>query len=219
MNILVTGSAGGIGHVIVKEFLKEGHVVYGFDIQKDSFTHDRYYFYQGDVCDLSSYPSLKEVNVVINCAGVQDTGHDIEINLKGTISICDQYALNNPHISAVVNIGSASGHTGSEFAHYAASKGGVIAYTRHLALKLAPQATCNSIDPGGVITQSNNVVLEDPEAMRQIMEMTPLKRWADPEEIAEWVYFVAVKNRFMTGQSLLIDGGEAGYNRFIWPED
>jgi 3-oxoacyl-[acyl-carrier protein] reductase len=50
------------------------------------------------------------------------------------------------------------------------------------------------------------------------MELTPLKRWASPEEIAEWIYFVAVINRFMTGQNLLIDGGEAGSAEFIWPD-
>jgi 3-oxoacyl-[acyl-carrier protein] reductase len=51
------------------------------------------------------------------------------------------------------------------------------------------------------------------------MELTPLKRWAEPVEIAEWIYFVAVTNRFMTGQNLLIDGGEAGSAEFVWPDD
>ena len=40
-----------------------------------------------------------------------------------------------------------------------------------------------------------------------------------PEEIAEWIYFVGVTNRFMTGQNLLIDGGEAGSFDFVWPEE
>ena len=52
----------------------------------------------------------------------------------------------------------------------------------------------------------------------RIMDLTPLRRWASPEEIADWVYFVAVQNRFMTGQNLLIDGGEAGRTEFVWPE-
>ena len=50
-------------------------------------------------------------------------------------------------------------------------------------------------------------------------ESWPLRRWAEPDEIAEWVYFVGVTNRFMTGQNLLIDGGEAGRSEFIWPEE
>nr|WP_302886846.1 hypothetical protein [uncultured Slackia sp.] len=53
----------------------------------------------------------------------------------------------------------------------------------------------------------------------RIMQLTPLRRWTEPDEIAEWVYFVGVTNRFMTGQNLLIDGGEAGAAEFVWPED
>ena len=123
-----------------------------------------------------------------------------------------------PAIKSVVNVGSASGHTGSEFPDYAASKGGVIAYTKNLANRLAPQAIANSVDPGGVITPLNRCVMEDEHLWNQIMELTPLKRWATAQEIAEWIYFVGVTNRFMTGQSLLIDGGEAGRTQFIWPE-
>ena len=128
----------------------------------------------------------------------------------------EKYAIDNPAIISVVNVGSASAHTGSEFPEYAASKGGLATYTKNVALRLAPQAICNSIDPGGVITELNRHVMDDPTLWDQIMEQTPLKRWAEPEEIADWIYFVAVENRFMTGQNLLIDGGEAGNNRFIW---
>lgn len=74
------------------------------------------------------------------------------------------------------------------------------------------------MDPGGVITPLNRCVMEDEHLWNQIMELTPLKRWATAQEIAEWIYFVGVTNRFMTGQSLLIDGGEAGRTQFIWPE-
>lgn len=53
-------------------------------------------------------------------------------------------------------IGSASGHTGSEFPEYAASKGGVLAYAKNVAMRIAPyQATCNSLDFGGVMTELN----------------------------------------------------------------
>ena len=130
----------------------------------------------------------------------------------------DKMCFMAPAIKSVVNVGSASGHTGSEFPDYAASKGGVIAYTKNLANRLAPQAIANSVDPGGVITPLNRCVMEDEHLWNQIMELTPLKRWATAQEIAEWIYFVGVTNRFMTGQSLLIDGGEAGRTQFIWPE-
>lgn len=89
---------------------------------------------------------------------------------------------------------------------------------RTLQTAWRPQAIANSVDPGGVITPLNRCVMEDEHLWNQIMELTPLKRWATAQEIAEWIYFVGVTNRFMTGQSLLIDGGEAGRTQFIWPE-
>ena len=124
-----------------------------------------------------------------------------------------------PRIRSVVNVGSASGHTGSEFPEYAASKGGILSYTKNVANRLAPQGICNSVDPGGVLTELNRPVMDDAAMWERIMQLTPLRRWAEPDEIAEWVYFVGVTNRFMTGQNLLIDGGEAGAAEFVWPED
>jgi NAD(P)-dependent dehydrogenase (short-subunit alcohol dehydrogenase family) len=50
------------------------------------------------------------------------------------------------------------------------------------------------------------------------MDETPLKRWATVEEIAAWAYFLTVENRFCTGQSIIVDGGESINSRFIWPE-
>lgn len=51
------------------------------------------------------------------------------------------------------------------------------------------------------------------------MDLTPLKRWMTVDEAAEWIYFMAVKNRFCTGQNILIDGLEAGNCNFIWPDE
>ena len=228
MIILVTGSSGGIGKAIVTKFMENGHQVHGLDIDKiseDIITAwgktgaDRpgcYIHHIGDVTDPSTFPEDLIPEVIINCAGVQESGRDIDVNLKGAINITERYAIDNPSIVSVVNIGSASAHTGSEFPEYAASKGGLATYTKNVALRLAPRAICNSIDPGGVRTDLNDHVMNDPKLWEQIMELTPLKRWAEPEEIADWVYFVAVTNRFMTGQNLLIDGGEAGNAKFIW---
>ncbi|WP_368406623.1 SDR family NAD(P)-dependent oxidoreductase [uncultured Slackia sp.] len=66
-----------------------------------------------------------------------------------------------PWIRSVVNVGSASGHTGSEFPEYAASKGGILSYTKNVANRLAPQGICNSVDPGGVLTELNGPVMDD----------------------------------------------------------
>lgn len=217
MDILITGTSKGIGRAVAIKFLNKGHRVYGMDVLGSSIDSANYIHVVGDVRDVSSYPDIKP-HIIVNNAGVQDSGEDIDINLKGVISITEHYAFHNDNIVSVVNIGSASAHTGSEFPEYAASKGGLISYTKNLANRLAPKAICNSIDPGGVLTELNKCVMDDEVLWNQIMELTPLKRWATPEEIADWVYFVGVENRFMTGQNLLIDGGEAGNTKFIWPE-
>lgn len=60
-------------------------------------------------------------------------------------------------------------------------------------------------------------VVNDPHLWNQIMDQTPLKRWATPEEIARWAYFLTVENSFCTGQSIIVDGGESINSHFIWP--
>ena len=218
MDILITGTSDGIGRATAEYFLERGHSVVGFDRKPPALAHPNYRHEILDICDADAYPEDVQPEILINNAGVQDSGRDIEINLLGTIRITEKYAIANPRIRAVVMVGSASAHTGSEFPEYAASKGGLLTYAKNAALRLAPRAVCNSIDPGGVLTDLNRPVMEDPELWNQIMALTPLRRWATPEEIAEWIYFVGVRNRFMTGQNLLIDGGEAGDAHFVWKD-
>ncbi len=215
MRVLVTGASGGIGKAIAERFLKEGHEVIGFD-RKESLIDDAdYRHYVLDIRDYESLPDLEDIAILVNAAGTQNED-DIDINLKALIYVTDRYGVREG-IKSILHIGSASGHTGSEFPEYAASKGGLIAYTKNVALRVAEYgATCNSLDPGGVLTDLNKPVIEDPEAWAAIMEETPLKRWATVEEIADWAYFLTVINRFCTGQSIIVDGGEAIKHRFIW---
>ena len=218
MKVLITGTSSGIGRGCAEYFLKEGHQVYGFDKKESAIQNENYIHFCLDIREKASYPELPAMNVVINNAGVQKE-EDIDVNLKGTISITEHYGI-QPEIRSVIMIGSASGHTGSEFPEYAASKGGVLAYTKNVAMRIVKyQATCNSLDFGGVMTELNRPVMEDEKLWDEIMKLTPLKRWMTVEEAAEWIYFMAVKNRFCTGQNILIDGLEAGNCNFIWPEE
>ena len=215
MIILITGTTQGIGRAIAVKFLEEGHTVHGIDRQKTSITHPAYTHYQCDIRDRDRLPQLEGVEILINNAGTQNED-DIEINLKSLIHVTERYGI-QPAIRSILHIGSASAHTGAEFPEYCASKSGVLAYTKNVALRVAKYgATCNSLDPGGVLTPLNQCVIEDPELWAQIMEETPLKKWATPEEIAEWAYFLTVKNTFCTGQSILVDGGESINYNFIW---
>ena len=218
MKVLITGTSQGIGRAIAMRFLKEGNSVIGIDRQASSIDDGGYTHIQCDVRDKERLPEISDVEIPINNAGVQNED-DIDVNLKALIYLTEKYGI-QPKIKSVLNIGSASAHTGAEFPEYCASKGGILAYTKNVAMRVAPfGATCNSLDPGGVLTSLNDCVINDAELWAQIMDETPLKRWATPEEIADWAYFLTVVNGFCTGQSILVDGGEAINYRFVWKED
>ena len=215
MKVLITGTTQGIGKAIAELFLANGHNVIGIDRQESGILHPSYTHCVCDVRDSEHLPRIEDVEILVNNAGTQNEA-DIDINLKALIAITERYGI-QPKIKSVLNIGSASAHTGAEFPEYCASKGGVLAYTKNVAMRIAPYgATCNSLDPGGVLTPLNECVMSDPELWEQIMHETPLRRWATPEEIAEWAYFLTVTNGFCTGQSILVDGGESINYHFVW---
>lgn len=218
MKILITGTSQGIGKAIAEYFMAKGHDVIGIDRQEATLKGAMYTHVLCDVRDFAALPEIDEVDILINNAGTQNE-NDIDTNLKALIRITEKYGIQK-NIKSILNIGSASGHTGSEFPEYCASKGGVIAYTKNVALRVAQLgATCNSLDPGGVVTPLNECVMNDPILWQEIMDQTPLKRWADVEEIARWAYFMTVENTFCTGQSIVIDGGESINSHFVWPEN
>ena len=217
MKILITGTSRGIGKAIAGLFLKKGHEVFGIDREEASIEDKSYTHYRMDIRDYDRLPDIEGVNILINNAGTQN-GDDIDINLKALIHITEKYGVQK-NIRSILNIGSASAHTGSEFPEYCASKGGVMAYTKNTAMRVASfGATCNSLDPGGVLTPLNECVMNDEELWEQIMDETPLRRWATPEEIAEWAYFLTVVNTFCTGQSIIVDGGECIKHNFVWKD-
>ena len=217
MKILITGTSQGIGKAIAERFLKENHIVIGIDRKNSSIDDVNYTHYICDVRDYENLPQIDDVNILVNNAGTQNED-DIDINLKALIKITEKYGVQK-NITSVLNIGSASAHTGAEFPEYCASKGGVLSYTKNVAMRIAKYgAICNSLDPGGVITPLNDCVINDEKLWEQIMNETPLKRWASAEEIADWAYFLTVTNKFCTGQCIVVDGGESINYNFIWKD-
>lgn len=218
MKVLISGTSKGIGLALANHFLKNGHEVYGLDILPSSISNPNYYHYQVDISKKETLPDIKDINILINNAGVQNQ-NDIDVNLKGTINVTKKYAFQK-EIKSVLFNASASARSGFEFAEYAASKGGVVAYMKNVAVELAKyQATVNSISLGGVLTDSNDPVINDKESWKKIMDATPLKKWMSLDEVCDWVYFLTITNKSMSGQDILIDNGELNLNStFVWPK-
>lgn len=215
MKVLITGTSEGIGKAIALKFLAEGHKVIGIDKEETSIENEQYTHIKKNICD-KSLPEIEGVEVLINNAGVQESGNDIDINLKGTISITEKYGIQDK-IKSIIFIASASARTGAEFPEYVASKGGMVSYMKNVALRIAQYgATSNSISAGGVTTKLNEHIINDPILWQQVLDETLLNKWASAEEIAEFAYFIAVVNKSMTGEDIFIDNGEALKSNFIW---
>lgn len=217
MRVVVTGSSQGIGRTIARLFLNKGHEVFGIDLKDGSLDDENYHHYVADASNKYQLPQIDAVNILINNAGSWDQDVDnIKANLETVITCTEKYGL-QPCIKAIVNIASTSAHNGAEFPRYAAAKGGVLAYTKWTAAEVAKYgATCNSISPGGVRTKSNNHILKSQELWQEVCNETMLGKWAESWEIADWVYFVAMVNKSMTAQDIIIDNGELAKFNFVW---
>lgn len=219
--ILITGASNGIGKATAELFLSKGYEVIGLDLLPASIDNINYTHYICDCSNKDTLPNISDINILFINAGSQGTDDDIKNNLYSAIYTAEKYAFQDSIKSVLFNA-SVSAHNGAEFPFYVASKGGILPYMKNVASNLAKkQITCNSISCGGVITDLNKPVMEDKTLWEAIMKVTPMKKWATAEEIAEWVYFLTVINKSMTGEDLIIDSGEmtlASTLNFVWPE-
>ncbi len=236
---LVTGGASGIGRATALRLASEGATVVAVDVNHellstlDSDEHGGSGSVSTLVGDVSSEAGvdtlvsesvqrLGSLDVVVNVAGVLSFSHTHEqsldewnrligINLTGTFLVCRQVL---PHVLAsrgnIVNLASTAAHKGQPWASaYAATKGGVLAFTRVLAVEYAGAGVrVNSISPGASdrpITAAFH--LPEGADIKLLSRVTPLGDFGTPEGIAAAIAFVASDEAsHMNGADILIDG-------------
>lgn len=165
--------------------------------------------------------NFQHIDILVNNAGIvrdylvvsmkpKDWQDVIDINLGGVYNFSKKVI--RPMLMArsgkIINIASLTGITGGRGqANYAASKAGIIAFTRALALELAPKGiTLNAVAPGMVVTRMSERVRSFTQD--KVKSLIPLARYGQPEDIAKAVLFLASPDAdYITGQVIVVDGG------------
>ena len=187
--------------------------------------------FQGDVTDEDSVSAAAQavttrfgkVQILINNAGINirksvtdftlaEWRRVLDTNLTGAFLMCRAFV---PHMRGqgygrILNLTSIMSHVALPGrSAYAASKTGLLGFTRALALELASeQITVNGISPGPFATEMNTPIMQNPETNQMFISRIPLGRWGKVEEIGQLaVYLCSEAAGFLTGTDLLIDGG------------
>lgn len=228
---VVTGAASGIGRAISELFAEEGAVVYATDIvfPGKSTESKNIIRIQHDVSDEDQWRALVSrveaeqgrLSVLVNNAGIVGSYDPIDcvsmetylqvvaVNQHGPffgIRTCVPL-IKKSGGGSIVNVSSIWGLIGAVgVAAYQASKGAVTCMTKNAALTYAPLIRANSIHPG--IIRTAIIERQDPAMNQVIVDDTPLKRMAEPREVAyAALYLAGDEAAFVTGAELVIDGG------------
>jgi 3-oxoacyl-[acyl-carrier protein] reductase len=227
---LVTGASKGIGRAIALELGRAGaHVVVGFRTGREEAEAVAAEIggraVQADVADAAAARALVEaageLDILVNNAGLtrdgllarmsdDDWDTVIQTNLASVFYTCRAVArpMMKRRSGAIVNVSSIVGvHGNAGQTNYAASKAGIIGFTKSLARELGSRGVrANVVAPGYVRTQLTDVLPE--EATTAMLGATPLGRLGDPEDVAGAVRFLCSDEAsFVTGTVLLVDGG------------
>jgi 2-hydroxycyclohexanecarboxyl-CoA dehydrogenase len=221
---LVTGAGSGIGQKTALFLAAEGARICCSDLfeEKAVETVNLIREYGGDsfheVCDVRDYAQL---DILINSAGVaagglfvdtepNDWESEIQINLLGTMNCCraavDRMILRN--YGKIVNLASDAGRVGEKrMTVYGASKGGVIGFTKCLAVEMARyKINVNAVSPGVVRSPMTSYLTD--EMAKEWARFYPLRRLGETEDIANMVVFLSSdRTSWMTGQVISVDGG------------
>lgn len=226
--VLITGTSCGVGRAAAIKFLDEGYEVVGLDVKDPTISHKNYTHYIADVSDAKSLPDVVGINYLVNNAGiVTPQKYAIYVNLYGYINVLEKYG-NDPDLKSVVQIGSTASTKGYDNIRYCASQGGRDSLTKWAANNFGKDSRhviVNSLNLDGIVaadpekgiqgTSLEPELYAQPELMEEIASLSVLKKLATVEEIAEWIFFLLVKNTVMTGQIINIDGELIGAYKFI----
>ena len=199
------------------------------ELKKEANQEIEILFIKGNVIDFTSCEQLVKkaiekfgkIDVLVNNAGItkdnllmrmkeEEFDRVIEVNLKGTFNMTKNVVpyMMKKRYGKIVNISSVVGVSGnSGQCNYAASKAGIIGFTKSLAKELASRnILANCIAPGFIATDMTNVLSDT--IKEQIEGQIPLKKMGTAREVANAVYFLAnEENTYITGQVLNVDGG------------
>lgn len=233
--MLVTGAASGIGRAIAELFVRAGAKVAALDRKRPEALASSAapsIACEADITDPQAVERAVQEAVnafggldgVVNAAGISNTDwadavsledwkRVIDVNLTGTFNVC-RTAL--PHLRAagagtIVNLSSGQGlQPFKQRSAYAASKAGVIAFSKCIAMEWAPQVRVNTICPGAVDTPMVRAGYS-PEVLRtQVGQRYALERIGEPQEIAmAALYLSSAESSFVTGIVLAVDGGRS----------
>jgi 3-oxoacyl-[acyl-carrier protein] reductase len=235
---LVTGAARGIGQAIAKKLATEGCDVALCDLKAEWLAETvalieaagrKVKCFEADVSQAAAVEAAVDgaveafgkVDILINNAGItkdtlmirmseQDWDAVISVNLKGTFLFTKAVArpMMKQRSGAIVNVASIIGLIGNAGqCNYAASKAGVIALTKSAAKELAARnVRVNAVAPGFIQTRMTDVLPE--EVRGKMLDLIPMKRFGQPEDVANVVLFLASDAAsYMTGQVLPVCGG------------
>jgi NAD(P)-dependent dehydrogenase (short-subunit alcohol dehydrogenase family) len=228
--VVVTGAAGGLGRAFACGFAREGARVVAADLDVAGAEETaRLCGGESAVVDVTSEESVRDlaarlgrVDVLVNNAAIYaglerrpfweldatEWDRVLAVNLKGPW-LCAKVCLPAmPAGGAIVNVASATVFSGSPlFAHYVASKGGLIALTRTMARELGGRGIrVNAVAPGFTLTEASRGLM--PGAASYAVGRGAIERAAVADDVVGAVLFLASDaSRFVTGQTLVVDGG------------